>query len=74
MIDFEPKYGNVEKLEAPIHAVLTAEDAQAYKPRYQAFEYIKHKVFVSRGYELGTPAYGYHQVDLLSQVPPLLGL
>ncbi|MEU1853792.1 hypothetical protein ABZ499_32150 [Streptomyces sp. NPDC019990] len=27
VIDFEPKYGNVEKLEAPIHAVLTAEDA-----------------------------------------------
>ncbi|MDG5809373.1 hypothetical protein P9869_43580 [Streptomyces ossamyceticus] len=35
---------------------------------------IKHKVFVNRGYELGTPGYGYHQVDLLSQVPPLLGL
>ena len=95
---------HVEKLEAPIHAVLTAEDAQAYKPRYQAFEYmfkqlncrpeeilhvsgsprydlmvandlgIKHKVFVNRGYELGTPGYGYHQVDLFSQVPPLLGL
>jgi 2-haloacid dehalogenase len=95
---------NVEKLEAPFHAVFTAEQAKAYKPRYQAFEYmfnqlgcgpqdllhisgsprydlmvandlgIKHKVFVNRGYELGTPGYNYHQVDLLSQVPPLLGI
>jgi 2-haloacid dehalogenase len=95
---------NVEKLEAPFHAVFTAEQAQAYKPRYQAFEYmfnqlgcrphdvlhvsgsprhdlmvandlgIKHKVFVNRGYELGTPGYGYYEVNLLSQVPPLLGL
>ena len=31
---------NVEKLGAPIHAVFTAEQAQAYKPRYQAFEYM----------------------------------
>jgi 2-haloacid dehalogenase len=95
---------NVEKLEAPFHAVFTAEQAQAYKPRYQAFEYmfnqlgcrpqdvlhisgsprhdlmpatdlgVKHKVFVNRGYELGTPGYGYYEVNLLSQVPPLLGL
>ena len=27
-------------LEAPFHAVYTAEDAQAYKPRLQAFEYM----------------------------------
>ena len=31
---------NVEKLEAPFHAVFTAEQAQAYKPRFQAFEYM----------------------------------
>ncbi len=31
---------NVEMLEADFHAVLTAEQAQAYKPRLQAFEYM----------------------------------
>ncbi|MEQ9335463.1 haloacid dehalogenase type II [Thalassobaculum sp.] len=31
---------NVAKLGAPFHAVLTAEQAQAYKPRLQAFEYM----------------------------------
>ncbi|MDC9811289.1 MULTISPECIES: haloacid dehalogenase type II [Rhizobium] len=31
---------NVEKLGAPFHAVYTAEEAQAYKPRLQAFEYM----------------------------------
>ena len=31
---------NVEKLGAPFHAVLTAEQAQAYKPRLRAFEYM----------------------------------
>jgi 2-haloacid dehalogenase len=31
---------NVAKLGAPIHAVYTAEDAGAYKPHYQAFEYM----------------------------------
>jgi 2-haloacid dehalogenase len=31
---------NVEKLEAPFHTVCTAEEAQAYKPRMQAFEYM----------------------------------
>jgi 2-haloacid dehalogenase len=31
---------NVEKLGAPFHAVLTAEQAKAYKPRFQAFEYM----------------------------------
>ncbi len=31
---------NVEKLGAPFHAVYTAEQAQAYKPRLQAFEYM----------------------------------
>lgn len=31
---------NVKKLEAPFHAVYTAEQAQAYKPRLQAFEYM----------------------------------
>ena len=31
---------NVEKLGAPFHAVYTAEQARAYKPRFQAFEYM----------------------------------
>lgn len=31
---------NVDKLGAPFHAVLTAEQARAYKPRLQAFEYM----------------------------------
>ena len=32
--------GNVDKLGAPFHAVLTAEQARAYKPRFRAFEYM----------------------------------
>jgi 2-haloacid dehalogenase len=31
---------NVRKLEAPIHKVFTAQQAGAYKPRLQAFEYM----------------------------------
>ncbi|WP_116138116.1 haloacid dehalogenase type II [Trinickia diaoshuihuensis] len=31
---------NVEKLGAPFHAVITAQQAQAYKPRMQGFEYM----------------------------------
>ena len=31
---------NVARLGAPFHAVFTAEQAQAYKPRMQAFEYM----------------------------------
>jgi len=31
---------NVDQLGAPFHAVLTAEQAQAYKPRLRAFEYM----------------------------------
>ena len=31
---------NVDHLGAPFHAVLTAEQAQAYKPRLEAFEYM----------------------------------
>ncbi len=31
---------NIAKLGAPFHAVLTAEKAGAYKPRFQAFEYM----------------------------------
>jgi 2-haloacid dehalogenase len=31
---------NVEKLGAPFHAVYTAEQAKAYKPRLRAFEYM----------------------------------
>jgi len=31
---------NVEKLGAPFHAVYTAQQANAYKPRFKAFEYM----------------------------------
>jgi 2-haloacid dehalogenase len=95
---------NVEKLGAPFHAVFTAEQAKAYKPRFQAFEYmfkqlgcgpqdvlhisasprydlmpandlgVRHKVYVNRGFEPTTPGYNYFEVNLLSQVPPLLGI
>jgi 2-haloacid dehalogenase len=33
-------HANVAALGAPFHAVYTAEQAQAYKPRFQAFEYM----------------------------------
>lgn len=33
-------HSNVEKLGAPFHRVFTAQMAQAYKPRMQAFEYM----------------------------------
>jgi 2-haloacid dehalogenase len=33
-------HSNVALLEAPFHMVLTAEQAQAYKPRFRAFEYM----------------------------------
>ena len=36
----EQIHSNVDKLGAPFHAVFTAEQAQAYKPRLQAFEYM----------------------------------
>jgi 2-haloacid dehalogenase len=36
----EQIHQNVAKLGAPFHAVFTAEQARAYKPRYQAFEYM----------------------------------
>jgi 2-haloacid dehalogenase len=95
---------NVEKLGAPFHAVFTAQQAQAYKPRFQAFAYmfdqlgvspgdvlhvssslrydlmaahdlrIGQRVYVNRGYEPSTPYYGYHEVEDLSGVPPLLGI
>ncbi|TAM51338.1 MAG: haloacid dehalogenase type II [Paraburkholderia sp.] len=35
---------NIEKLGAPFHAVITAEDAQAYKPRMQGLEYMLKKL------------------------------
>jgi len=35
---------NVAKLGAPFYAVYTAEQAQAYKPRFQAFEYMLDKL------------------------------
>ena len=33
-------HSNVDKLGAPFHAVCTAEQARAYKPQFQAFEYM----------------------------------
>jgi 2-haloacid dehalogenase len=38
MVDLIP--ASVDHLRAPFHAVYTAEEAQAYKPRMQAFEYM----------------------------------
>jgi len=38
MVDLIP--ASVAHLKAPFHAVYTAEEAQAYKPRMQAFEYM----------------------------------
>ncbi|MGO2235045.1 haloacid dehalogenase type II [Marinomonas sp. UCMA 3892] len=35
---------NIEKLGAPFHAVYTAEQVQAYKPRLQGFEYMLEKL------------------------------
>ncbi len=39
---------NVEKLGAPFHAVFTAEQARAYKPQFQAFEYMLDKLNCDR--------------------------
>ncbi|MDT8267803.1 HAD-IA family hydrolase, partial [Roseomonas sp. DSM 102946] len=36
----EQIHSNVAKLEAPFHAVFTAEQAQSYKPRMKGFEYM----------------------------------
>jgi 2-haloacid dehalogenase len=33
---------------------------------------VTNKVHVNREFEPSTPGYGYHEVNLLSQVPPLL--
>jgi len=40
---------NVEKLGAPFHAVFTAEQAQAYKPRFRAFEYMLDQLGIGPG-------------------------
>ncbi len=40
---------NVDKLGAPFHAVYTAEQAQAYKPRLKAFEYMLDQLGVGPG-------------------------
>jgi 2-haloacid dehalogenase len=95
---------NVARLGAPFHAVFTAQQALAYKPRLQAFEYmldqlgcgpedilhvsssprydlmsahdlgIRNTVFVARGHELSTPAYGYREIDDIGGLPALVGL
>ncbi|GAB3626799.1 type II haloacid dehalogenase [Pandoraea terrae] len=95
---------NIEKLGAPFHAVITAEEVGAYKPRMQGFEYmfkklnvkpeeilhvssslrydlmtahdlgIKHKAFVKRGHEPGTPYYEYTEVEDIIDLARQLGL
>jgi 2-haloacid dehalogenase len=35
---------------------------------------IRHTVHVERGAEPSTPAYDYHEITLLSELPPLLGI
>lgn len=40
--------GNVAKLGVDFHRVFTAEQARAYKPRYQAFEYMLDQLDVDR--------------------------
>jgi 2-haloacid dehalogenase len=95
---------NVAKLGAPFHAVYTAQQARAYKPRLQAFEYmldslcanpedvlhvsssprydlmsardigIRHKAFVNRRHEPGTPDYGYVEIPDIGGLPALVGL
>jgi 2-haloacid dehalogenase len=97
-------HSNVEKLQAPFHAVFTAEQAQSYKPRMRGFEYmldrlgarpeevlhvsaslrydlmtahdlgIRDKVYVNRGYEPSTPAYGYHEVRNIGGLAAVLGV
>lgn len=42
-------HGNVDKLGAPFHAVYTAEQAQAYKPRFRAFEYMLERLGAKPG-------------------------
>ena len=95
---------NVALLEAPFHTVCTAQQAQAYKPRMRAFEYmfdtlgcgpqdvlhvsaslrydlmpayglgVKHKLFVSRGYEPSVPYYDYHETNSIEGLATLLGV
>lgn len=54
--------GNVEKLGAPFHAVYTAEDAQAYKPRLQAFEYMLGELGVGPGDILHVSSSPWHDL------------
>lgn len=95
---------NVDKLGAPFHRVYTAQQAQAYKPRLRAFEFmldsldcnpedvlhvssslrydlmsardigIRNTVFVARGHEPPTPAYGYTEITNIGGLPGVLGL
>ncbi|CCH80214.1 putative hydrolase [Nostocoides japonicum T1-X7] len=41
--------GNVRQLGAPFHAVYTSEQAGAYKPRFQAFDYLLEQLDVGPG-------------------------
>ena len=45
----EQIHSNVDKLGAPFHAVYTAEQAQAYKPRLLAFQYMLDQLGVGPG-------------------------
>ena len=55
------------------HAGFTFRDAEAIVGYLNDLG-VTHKVHVNRGFEPSTPGYGYYEVNLLSQVPPLLGI
>jgi 2-haloacid dehalogenase len=70
---------NVALLGAPFHRVYTAQQAQAYKPRLQAFMSaddlgIVNKVFVNRGHGPGNPAYRYVEIKDIGGLPGVVGL
>lgn len=102
MVDLIPH--SARNIGVPFHAVLTAEEAGAYKPLMRPFEYmLDHlgclpadmmhvsssprydlmtaqdmgfgaQVFVDRGHEPPTDAYGFTRIKDFSELPGLLGL
>jgi 2-haloacid dehalogenase len=54
--------GNVAKLGADFHRVFTAEQARAYKPRYQAFEYMLDQLEVDRSQILHVSSHIWYDV------------
>ena len=55
-------YSNVDKLGAPFHAVLTGEQAGAYKPQFQAFEYMIGKLGCDRSEILHVSSSLYYDI------------